>query len=320
MNNIVVIIEELLKRKDQLVRFPTFADVLQVLKKAADEPSVPKQPTSRFTDWTPSEHLYNDRQKQDIGKMVDDGYHPREAEHMANVTKAPKTYEEAAKSPVKPTEISDRYLNDIRHLAKAWVSNYEKYREKTADPKKNPALAAAGHQAATHEKHLGDFNKAKEDFLSSISHLEGRDHHKALSNWKKQWKDQNPDHESNVQNFFDESKQGKQDISAARQGNINEQLEHIAGYGDPDASTMSTEAGIQEVGGTRGEDGETSGASIEKDPLTSFATKNPKLVEYAKQKVKDFRPHLNEEQARKLKQIETQHAAQKVVRRPKKEG
>lgn len=319
MNNISII-EELLKRKDMLMRFPTFADVLQILKKAIDEPPVPKQPSSKFSDWTPSEHLYSNRQKQHVGNMVNEGYHPREAEHMAGVTKAPKNYEEAAKSPIKPTEISDKYLNDIRHMAKAWVSNYEKYREKTADPKKNPAMAAAGHQAATHEKHLGDFNKAKEGFLNSISHLEGRNHHKALSNWKQQWKEQNPNHESNVQSFFDESKQGKQDISVARQGNINEQLEHIAGYVDPDTSAMSTEAGIQEAGGTRGEDGETSGASIERDPLTSFATKNPKLVEYARQKVKDFKPHLNEEQANRLKHIETQHAAQKVIRRPKKEG
>lgn len=294
MYSIADIIQKIFNNKDDLVNYSSkFSNIFANLKKAIDEGGGDDKKKSRFVDWAPSEHIYTPEQHNAIKQHLNNGYHPREAEHMVGIGK-PKNYEDAVKSNIKPTEISDKYLGDTQHLAKEWINNYDAYRKKHADPSKNVDMAIEGAHKQASESHLGDYKTEKKKFLDNIKDLHWKEHKSKLGEWEKNWKESHPDHDSNVKNFFDESHKKTNDALLSRQLNLKNMWGHIIGGGfNPDQDSMSESAARRDfVGGVSDESGEKQSGSIEKDPMTSMVS-NPKVLEHAKEQYEKLK-HVKE--------------------------
>jgi len=137
-------------------------------------------------------------------ESMEQGYSPREAERMANAhSNKTMTYAKALQGATDPSVPSEKMRGEMQELAKHWVANADKYERANADKAKNPVKYAAGKMEQAQEAATGDYKTAYNEFLSSddIKGKSGRDRHKAIRDWKKQYREDNPDHEEGLNNL-----------------------------------------------------------------------------------------------------------------------
>lgn len=254
---------------------------------------------------------YSDEDHASIDKLVGDGYSEREAARIVGAHNEHGDIFQAMHSGIQPSQISNKFLDELKPVAKQYLENADKYDKIHADVEKNPMKHAAGQMLSAHGDHTADYNKAYKDFLSSddMKDKKGRERHKAIQSWKKEYKTNNPDyHEglsnvSNVQNKYSEAK----DTS---QRNLQEKMQHImtGGVSSP-GSEQSLSAGIQHAGGGTSDEGDPMQVSVKQDKAATFARHNPKLID-----------KLSQDQHGRLKDIKSAKTAQRTILRKPKEG
>lgn len=265
--------------------------------KQASGPSGDKK-TGRYVQWSPRDNYSKDEQSK-IDGFMKEGYSHREAERMAGAHKGPNNMLDALRHNVLPSMPSEKMLSQMKELAGHWLENADKSDKKNADIYKNPMKHAAGKMDEAHENATADFSAAYHDFISKPvtdsdgNELKGRARHKAIKEWKDNWKKDNPDHEESVKGLSDAAGVYGKAHEVAEQ-TLQEKLDHIAS-GAHQAESFSTQEGVQHAGGVSGgEDAGMSQANISKDPSAAFAASNPKLMQM-----------LNDEQKSRMKRIKS---------------
>jgi hypothetical protein len=269
--------------------------------------------TSNYSgDWKPSSEL-SDEQTAAIKQHMEDGYSEREAHRFAGSHKEEVDFMKALKSRIKPSMMSDKMIDDMKGLAKEWLSNADRHEKLNADIEKNPMKHASGRMLAAHEENMGDYKKAYNDFLSSdeVKDLKGRERHKAISAWKKQYREENPDHTEKISNVSQAQGSFGESREASKQSLQDKLANIISGGGFSPDETHSTQAGAQHAGISLGGEGEKPTGSITKDPMSSFAAGHQKLVGM-----------LSDEQKARFDRINSARASQgkQTIVRRKKDG
>lgn len=229
-----------------------------------------------------------------IQKLVDEGYHPREAAHLISPATGgrgePKDFMRALASRVAPTDLSPNMLQHARSVAQQWLDQYQQHVASRARPEINPVIHASSAVKAAHEAKTADYHKAYTDFLSS-DELKGKspiDRHKAVQAWKTKWKQENPEHEGALSGVSEVGSKFKE-AEQARKKHIEEVKHHLVHGGAPvesetaeseveHAAPMSARA-ISEHMGIGGEEEDAPKISAKMDPSMKFATQHKKFVE-----------------------------------------
>jgi hypothetical protein len=283
----------------------------QIEDNEEDEGLLPEQEqTARagFKEWSPREYSANERGS--VNGLIAQGYTPREAERLAGLEPKQKDYYSAMRNGVAPSMMSGKMHEHLKPLAREWLDRMQAVDAGAADPAVNPLKHASGQLKAAHDEHYRDFSKEYDKFLSSpeVKDLKGRERHKTVETWKKNWKDSNPEHQqqsaavSEKQSVFNEAKQ-------ASKNRLEEILGHIMSGGHQSAvPTVSEEASLQHLGGGKDEEGKTQGM-IQKDPTTNFAANNPKLVQILSEKQKERLNNVNtaQQQQGKTRTVKTKN-------------
>lgn len=336
---IYTIAEELVKNKDELLKYPDFfEDILQDLRKASkkdfgdgysivddpneggeeddadkwlkeqeaggekkEEKQAAPQRKQHMADWQPRGD-YNDKEKVAIDQHMKNGYSHREAERMAGAHKGPTDFRSAMKSGVAPSMMSDKMLNDIKPLAKQWLEEADKKEKLSANPETNPVKHASGRLMDAHEKNTAGFNKDYNEFLGSdkVKGLKGRDRHQAIQEWKSAWKESNPEYTAGLEGVSNAQKTFGESKQAAKES-LEDKMRHISSGGQSMPTDMSAQEALQHLGGGKTEEGYQ--GQIVQDPSATFAQKNPKLL-----------AALKPEQQDRLKRVDSAARSQGVVR------
>jgi hypothetical protein len=154
---------------------------------------------------------------------------------------------------------------------------------------------AEGQMMRAHEEHAGGYTDAYHKFLDSdaIKNLKGRERFSAINQWKDKYHKDNPEYMQNLSHVQTSQGAAKSAREQAKES-LNEKMKHIMTCGVDMPTEMTSAEAAQHVGGAKTEEGIQ--ASFKKDPLTSFAQANPKLVETIKQ-------HANPEQLDRFKRV-----------------
>jgi stress-induced morphogen len=266
-------------------------DALFSLKSVIEEEYLSKadeKRKSRMADW----QLHPDHTPEEIAemqKLTEQGYHPREASHIVSGGRGgrgeARDFLRALGSSVKPTMLSSSMMDHAKEFANDWLDNYHSKTSKYLQEEKNPVKHASAKMKEAHQERVGDYEKAYHDFLSSDD-LKGKSpmqRHKAIKEWKSNWKQENPDHESKIE---DVSKKGSSYSQAeqARKEHVEDIKRHLvsgpmATTDAPQEFEPTTARGVAEMMGTSGSEDAPPQYRVEKDPVTSFSTKHSKFVE-----------------------------------------
>jgi hypothetical protein len=275
--------------------------------------AAPKEKSSfSRRDWKPSDQI-SDTQKAEIEKHLENGYSEREAHRFAGSHSEEGDFQKAMKSGVNPSMMSDKMIDHVKGLAKQWLDNADRYEKLNADINVNPIKHASGKMLQAHDEHLGDYKKAYNDFLSSdeVKDLKGRDKHNAVKEWKKNYRTENPDHVDKISSVSESQASLSESHKSIKESMKDKMANIISGGFSPD-EVHSTSEGAQHAGINLGGEGEKPTGSISKDPLSSFAHKNPKLVSMLSDEQKERFNRVNSAAA-------TQGKQRSVIRR-KKDG
>ena len=289
------------------------------LSKADDEKKKPslrprnenKESKRKWTKWA-ARGDYTEVQSKEIRSFMEEGYSPREAERMANAHGQKNLdYEKAMAGNTSPDIPSEKMRGEMQNLADHWLGAADKYERRTADKSVNPHKHAAGVMEQAQEAATGDYTKAYNEFLGSddLKDKKGRERHKAVRAWKKQYKEDNPEHEKGLDNLADTQKTFEE-ADQARETSVTDILHNIL-HGnkaavtedttqsepDPDAAPMSdaesefkdaqalapqTVGTAKQLAGGTSQGGADSGDTGTLDAHTpeevSFANKNQKLI------------------------------------------
>lgn len=241
---------------------------------------------------------YSDEATSKIKEFLDQGYSEREAHRMSGVGRKSMSFFDALKSKLDVSEPSPKMLEEMKSIAKNWLSDARKNTE--YDPKKNPILNASGKALQAHEDVHRDFSEAYNNFLNSeeLKSMSRKERRQAIKDFKSKYHEENPDHRSRAASAADagaaysensaarkqQLMDGLSAILTAGQVNVTDQpqgySEQVAGAG----GTMTSQAAAQMVGGEKGEGGYQ--ANIKKDPAMLFAEQNPEVVKQLKEKLK----------------------------------
>lgn len=270
------------------------------LEKADDNPEGKPKKSSKhgYTDWVAGTE-YSPEQQADIEHWMNEGFSHREAERFANAHKPPVDLMSALSHKINPSQPSDRMLDMMREIALDYKRRASTQAGESADPRFNPIKSAAHKSGQAHQDVYGNYANDYKKFLAELDEqdLHPLEYDDAVSQWKQQWHDQNPDaRESMIQSAesgsqaFTEAGQARQQeleegaldlISGGMRGegaSVGEFSEQASGGQAIDAQTAA-----QMVGGAKGESGYEAG--IFKDPATSFRERNPEYVESLKQRL-----------------------------------
>jgi len=285
----------------------------------APQVSQPKEKVKRsssYADWSPRE--YSSEEAAKIKQFTDQGYSPRESEHLAGAHKGPQDFQSALTHPVRPSEMSPKMLARLKELSGHWLAGAERHSKLNADPEKNPMKHASGKLLAAHENATKNYSDAYNTFLNSdeLKSKKGMDRHKAIQEWKTNWKNQSGDHTKNALESIHGSKEHMASaVDVGQTGkNVDERMQHImhGGIGGDPSEAMSAQVAAQHVGGTKGEEGYQS-ATIA-NPAASFANVNKEAIER-------IRGMMKPEQQERFGRIESARKIQgvskpKIIRRP----
>ncbi len=255
-----------------------------------EELSKEDKPKSRSSEWKQSEE-HTPEELAQMSKLVQEGYHPREAAHIISGGRGgkgePRDFMKALESRVRPTMLSDKMLAEAKAMAGDWLGNYEQKSAKYLDPQKNPVKYAAAHVKAAHEDVTAKFKKEYNDFLASdeLKGLSHMDRHKAVQAWKTKWKSENPEYEAGLSAVSEAGSKFKE-AKQARKEHVQEVMHHLVHGAAPVESPSGEEfdaptsgRAVAEHMGLQDKEGEGPQYSTSKDPSMAFAGQNRKFIE-----------------------------------------
>ncbi|MBR9691274.1 hypothetical protein GOV06_00650 [Candidatus Woesearchaeota archaeon] len=279
-----------------------------------------KVSSSGYRDWSPKDK-YEDEHQASIDDHMNNGWSHREAERMAGAHDTPTDFNSALKSKIKPTQPSDKMLEQMKGLSGDWLRNAERKIGESADARKNPIKHAAAKTLSAHEDAHGDFKTAFDKFLASdeVNGLKHRERYKAIKAFKEKYNEDNPSHREGVIAAADSGKAFK-DADEARAAHLLEGHQSVQDAGKSGgelttASEFSTAAAggtenltaqgaAQMAGGTQDEGGYTTGTI--KDPNMVFSEKNQPYIdsEARKKSIDRLKTRLNPEQAQRFSALQ----------------
>lgn len=285
-------------------------EAAQWLKEQEGKSGTKAEKKARARDWAAKEGL-SDEQLKAVQEHLDQGYSEREAHRFAGTHKEHSNILDAMKSGINPSMMSDKMIDQLKPLVGEWLENADRHEKLTADIDKNPMKHASGKMMAAHEEATGHYNKAYHDFLNSedIKGLKGRERFKAIRDWKKNYREENPDYAEKLSGVSDTQKTFGEARQTAKQS-LQDKLGHIMRGGVSTPGVSATEASQHLGQESRGEGMQPSPGT--EDISSSFAAKNPKLVNLLNQE------HMAEHKDR-LNRINSHAQAKGVVRRKKSE-
>lgn len=253
---------------------------------------------SGYRGWSPKDS-YEEEHQAGMDEHMNDGWSHREAERFVGAHDSPTNFNDALKSKTKPSQPSEKMLAEMKGLSKEWLKNAERKIGETADARKNPIKYAAAKTLSSHEGAHKDFKTAYDEFLASddMADKKGRERHKAISAFKKDWHEENPEHRENTINAADSGKAFKEaDETRAQhllEGHLNIQDAGKSSGGlstsgefsesaSGDTDNLTSQGAAQMVGGSQDEGGYTS--STVKDPAAVFSEKNQDYLKSEKRK------------------------------------
>jgi hypothetical protein len=264
------------------------AGLSAIRNQIAEELNKARSDWQQHPDHTPEE-------LDQIQKLVQEGYHPREAAHLISKTGSGRgehrDFERAKKSPVAPTMLSDKMLAELKDIAKQRLGSYSQYEGSRAEPERQPVKYAAHQMKAAHAEKTADYNKAYTDFLASdeLKGLSPMDRHKKVQGWKSEWKEKNPEYSkslaegANVGSKYKEAQQArKQHIEDIKHHIVHggAPIESSSGEGEVESSApMSARAISEHMGLGGGEEDDAPKFSAEQDPSMRFASSHRKFLE-----------------------------------------
>lgn len=279
-----------------------------------------EKPITETQDWQPSTE-YSDEDNAKIKSYMDQGYSEREAGRLAGVGRESISFFDALKRRLNPSEPSPKMLEEMKGIAKKWLSDARKNTE--YDPKKNPILNASGKALKAHEEAHGSFAEAYNEFLNSdqLQGLSRKERRQAIREFKENWNNENPDHRDraiaaadagaafseNAEIRKKELMDGLSAILSAGQVHVDDGPEGYSQEAAGGGGSMSTQAAAQMVGAEKGEGGYQ--ANIKKDPAMMFAEKNPEVVKQLKERLKG---KLDQTQTERMSAIDSVKPKQEV--------
>ena len=123
----------------------------------ADSEGKTKDKKTRDRNWKAGD-LTKDQQSE-VDKHMSDGYSEREAHRKVGTHKEETDFNRALKSGTSPSMMSDKAIDEMKGVAKDWLSNADRHEKLNADIEKNPAKYASGKMIQAHEEHMGDYKK-----------------------------------------------------------------------------------------------------------------------------------------------------------------
>lgn len=260
---------------------------------------------SMYSDWKPRDD-YTKEQQSKIASMIEEGYHPRDAEILAGAHKRFGNMRDAINSRVNPHEMSAKMHERLKGIANDYVDNLVAGQYKHAEPEVNPQKATAA-TVKSYNDLMEDFRQGKEDFYNreDVKKMKPRDRHAAFKQWKDKFHADNPDFKENIGQEWIKHGETDKENKQKRKEYLEEGKKAIAQAGfmdvEPGGSISSgskqmamgpggeehaqTIGGAYQSAGIASEDeGSPAAGTTIKDPYSSFAERNPSLKDkYMKQ-------------------------------------
>lgn len=239
---------------------------------------------SRRGQWKPNlKNLRDEQQIKDIMDLMEQGYSEREAHRLAGAHREHSDFQQAMKSGVNPSPISNKMLEQLKPLAAEFLENAEKHDRLQADIRKNPQKYVSGQIANEHDKLTAGYKHAYNDFLNSeeMKGLRGPARIKAVREWKKQWREQNPGIIEGTTQLAGKHRDLTQEAKEARGSHINEIIGHLITGGTSTPGVSMAEA-TQHLGGSVDDESGAPNVAV-KDRTASFAAQNRRLLDILKQ-------------------------------------
>jgi hypothetical protein len=157
----------------------TLTEMKSVLEKAIK---------SKLVDWQPKEHSSEEHAK--MQPFIDQGFHPREAAHMADVRHVKDTH-----PYTKATPMSEPMMALAREIAGDHLKEYMDARGALAQPEHNPNIHVQHQAKQVARQHTGDYKKDLDAFRSSdeFKSVDPKDHGKTIAQFKLAWLKDNKD-------------------------------------------------------------------------------------------------------------------------------
>lgn len=267
-------------------------DALFALKKTIEEDFLSKadekRKTSRMGEWQ-LHHEHTPEEIAEMQKLTEQGYHPREAAHIVSGGQGgrgePKDFLRALGNSVRPTMLSQNMMDHAKEFANDWLDNYHSKTAKYLQEEKNPVRHASSKMKEAHKERVGDYEKAYHNFLSSdeLKNKSPMQRHKAIKEWKANWKSENPDHEAGIENVS-RAGQAYNQAEEARKQHVEDIKRHIVSGPEapPEQSgefEPTTARGVAEMMGGSGKEEGPAQYGVQKDPTVSFAAQHSKFVQ-----------------------------------------
>lgn len=251
-----------------------------------EEASAPaKAKRMKRSDWQMPE-ISNPKIMAQFKQLVDQGYSPREASRMTGAHAEPYDFESASRSGVRPSKPSPKFLSDIMDSAKDYIGNYKKLQIKESSPEKNPVLYSRGAMDESHKTFDDALSSAVNKFKESDDFKNAPKFKRSamLSKFKAGWANSPEGQEAAKQ--FGQGYEAHREADKARHNFLSE-VGHAmttGGVSGAQEHDISSEMAAQHAGGERDDEG-VSQVSISKNPLASFAAKNPHLLTHIQEKM-----------------------------------
>jgi hypothetical protein len=263
---------------------PTYIDAMvDVLSKARqklsdeqDDEDEDIEPSNTDYEFDPEEQ---DQDEAENYLKENDPDYDEDASQVAEST--------SEEQPIKASRFrqpSKEELLEMRKYTRPLEQRGKDMQRLEADPSKNPVLSHQGHLVEARSASHGDYKKSYQELTGSPEYQKAdrKTKMKMDLQFKKNWKEQNPEHTTQAIKGHDEAhKKGLEGHGKFETANQS-RIEDITSGGAQSPDAHSTEAGLQHAGGAKGEEG-TEGTIVH-SPSAAFARSNPELVRQLKAK------------------------------------
>jgi len=194
---------------------------------------------------------------------------PQEAPEQEEVTSGGGRFPQPSKEDI----------NEMRQYTRPWESRARDTQRLTAEASKNPVLHHQGRVVEARQAAHGDRQAAYDAFQQSpeyknadpISQME------MDAKFNQDWHEKNPEHLKNAVKLHERAHLHGLKGYGEHAGSKVEDIAHVRGGGAQPEEAMSTEAGMQHAGGSKGEEGTV--GSTTQDPASAFANANQKFLQ-----------------------------------------
>jgi hypothetical protein len=280
----------LVKRFNDLMLDGTHESVekaLDILKKTSKESS---------RAWKLADDVSDDHRKE-MESLISEGFSEREAARLVGAYSEPSNFYDPRHSNFSPSKPSSKMLDMVRGLANDIIRSAKDHDMKEASAEKNPVLYGQGKMDQHHKSFDDALSAAVKGFIESDEYKGASKFKRGamLSKFKAGWV--NTPEGQEAAKAFGEGYRAHQDAGSVRSEFLYSVGQHMTTGGSTgeESGNVSASEALQHVVGSTGggEEGDQPKASFSKDPLVSFGSKNPKLMQHLQDKLPEMKDRMN---------------------------